>query len=70
MNSPSAEAVDILRYEVGSLEYHIIRGAAVFVSVVNEHHNYYSNPRNVCCEKKSDARLNEEMLIFVLQELP
>ena len=41
----------------------------MFISIVNEGRNYYSKPRNVCCEKKSDTRLNKEVSIFVLQEL-
>ena len=34
-----------LGYEVSSHENHIVRGAAVIISVVNDSHNYYSKPR-------------------------
>ena len=61
------ESVNILRHEVSSHEYRIAKGAARFVNIVNEGSNYYSKPRNLCCKRNADARLNKGVLVFVLQ---
>ena len=42
---------------VSSREYRIVRDAAALVSVLNEGHNYYSKPRDVCSEKESDKMM-------------
>ena len=56
MVHPLTESFNILRDEVSSYEYRIVRGAAAIMSVVNGCFNYYSKPRNVYCVKKSDAK--------------